>query len=309
MHSVGLGGLTTQEEQFHFGLWSVLKSPLLIGAELASNSTPASSLAILSNEEVIAIDQDPLGEAAELVLRYTEEEWDLWAGNLSDNRKVIGIANWLNESQTVSLDLASTLGFASADEVRDVWGATDLGSVDFILDDNMREVQLEAHELRIWVLTEVEVDESLRFESSGYYAVHDEDSVTISGPAYLEDCQPCAPEGNVVRDIGPEAKVRFEGVTVSSDGSKFVGVDFVNYDYAFHSAWGLGTNTRNMTIAVNNNEPKRWAFPLSGNNWSESGRILIELEGFEEGEENEVVFGGIPGNTWAPDLVGFELFE
>ncbi|CAI4212053.1 unnamed protein product [Parascedosporium putredinis] len=77
---VGLGGLSHEEERFHFGLWALLKSPLLIGADLADDVTPTESIEILANKEIIAINQDPLGKAAELVLRNTEEEWDLWAG-------------------------------------------------------------------------------------------------------------------------------------------------------------------------------------------------------------------------------------
>ena len=59
---------------------------------------------------------------------------------------------------------------------------------------------------------------------------------------------------------------------------------------------------------MNGGKAKRWAFPISGGDWYESDRVMIEVDGFRAGAENEVVFGAV-GGAWAPDLVGFEVFE
>jgi hypothetical protein len=59
---------------------------------------------------------------------------------------------------------------------------------------------------------------------------------------------------------------------------------------------------------VNGGKAKRWAFPLSGGNWGESGRLVVEVDGFVQGTENVVTFAGF-GNGPAPDLVGFEVLE
>ena len=56
---VGNGGMTNAEYITHFALWSISKAPLLIGADVRSIDKTA--LEILSNTEVIAINQDPLG--------------------------------------------------------------------------------------------------------------------------------------------------------------------------------------------------------------------------------------------------------
>jgi hypothetical protein len=100
--------------------------------------------------------------------------------------------------------------------------------------------------------------------------------------------------------------VTFTNVSAPSTGKKLLGIDFVNYDYAFTTAWDLGDNIRNMTVAVNDGGPRRFAFPLSGGNWEESGQLNVEVDGFVEGAKNTVVFGGF-GNSWAPDLVGFKI--
>jgi alpha-galactosidase len=62
---VGNGNLLLGEQRAHFALWALMKSPLLIGADLRSISPD--SLAILKAGEVIAINQDELGVAGDLV--------------------------------------------------------------------------------------------------------------------------------------------------------------------------------------------------------------------------------------------------
>lgn len=62
MLQIGNGVLTAAEERSHFGLWAIAKSPLLLGTDLSKISN--SSLAIIQNAGIIAINQDPLGRAA-----------------------------------------------------------------------------------------------------------------------------------------------------------------------------------------------------------------------------------------------------
>jgi alpha-galactosidase len=63
-----------------------------------------------------------------------------------------------------------------------------------------------------------------------------------------------------------------------------------------------------MMIAVYGGNAKRWAFPFSGDNRDERGRLAVGVEGFVEGTANVVAFGGF-GSGLAPDLVGFEVLE
>ncbi|TLS27350.1 hypothetical protein PpBr36_05103 [Pyricularia pennisetigena] len=302
MLTVGLGAMSYDEERFHFGMWSMMKSPLHIGAPINRSLTPQESLDIMANKEVIAINQDPLSEAAQLALRNTEGEWDVWIGNLSGDRKIVGVANWRNESQSVAVDL-SFLGIGSAD-ARDVWAASDLGSI-----SGSHQVELKGHELKLLILSNVQ-NATDTPSSAGYYPVT---AAQITSPAALRSCadrgaQECLPVRQKVGNINGDAKVAFGNVTVSAAGKKYVGVDFINYDYAFGTAWGWGTNTRNMTISVNGNPATRWAFPLAGNDWFETGRLTIEVDGFKAGV-NEVTFAAQADSGFAPDLVGIEVYE
>ncbi|KAF7540953.1 hypothetical protein G7054_g896 [Neopestalotiopsis clavispora] len=299
---VGLKALSLEEERFHFGLWAINKSPLGIGAALDTTITPQDSLDILSNTEVIAINQDSLGEPVKLTRRYTEEEYDLWAGNLSDSRIVLGISNWRNNSQTISVDLASVLGVASAD-VRDVWAASDLGSL-----SGSQSFDLAGHELKILVLSNIASSTSTP-KSAGYYSAV---SGALAGQAAVVSCSAntCAPTGQKVGDLypGTSSSLTVSSVSASTAGTKLLGVDFINYDIALATAWDWGDNTRNLTISVNGEQAKRWAFPISGGDWSDTGRLLIEVDGFAAGDDNQVVFAAVGSNP-GPDLVGFEVFE
>ena len=77
---MGNGKLTLGEQRTHFALWALLKSPLLIGADL--RSIDPDSLAILKAREVIAINQDPLAVAGDLiwVQGASRVSWGCWGG-------------------------------------------------------------------------------------------------------------------------------------------------------------------------------------------------------------------------------------
>ncbi|SPJ76035.1 related to alpha-galactosidase precursor [Fusarium torulosum] len=292
---IGLGALSHEEERFHFGFWSMMKSPLIIGGVMDAKQIPADSLEVMSNKEAIAVNQDSLGEAAKLVIRYTEEEWDVWAGNLSSDRKVLGVANWKNETQTVKVDL-SLLGVKEA-TARDVWAHKD------VTVSGNQQFELKPHELRLLVLSDITKTPPPR--SSGYYSVQDAD---LDGTASLVDCKDneCLPANKKVKSIGKDAKVTFEKVNAPKDGSLYVGIDYINHEY-HHTIGDWETNSRNMSISVNGQDAKRWAFPNAGGDWFESDRMTILLDGFTKGGNNTVAFTASADGKWAPDLVGFEV--
>ncbi|KAJ4252399.1 hypothetical protein NW762_010997 [Fusarium torreyae] len=292
---IGLNALSHEEERFHFGFWSMMKSPLIIGGVMDAKQIPSDSLEVMSNKEAIAINQDSLGQAAELVIRYTEEEWDVWAGNLSSDRKVLGVANWKNETQSVSVDL-SLVGVETA-SARDVWAHKD---VDI---SGTQKFELAPHELRLLVLSDIQ--QASLPKSAGYYSASD---ASLEGSAKLVNCEEneCLPVNKKIGSIGKGAKVTFDSVSAPNDGSAYVGLDYINHEY-HHTIGDWETNTRNMSISVNGEDSKRWAFPNAGGDWFESGRLTILLDGFVKGANNTVTFATSSSGTWAPDLVGFEV--
>ena len=122
MLEVGNDVFTEAEEQTHFSLWAIAKSPLVIGGALNDTFTSikASSLAVLKNTDVIGYNQDSLGVAANLTRRYTEAGFDVWSGLLSGNRTIAAVVNWNNESVTATLHLPD-VGLQSAGTFKSVW--------------------------------------------------------------------------------------------------------------------------------------------------------------------------------------------
>lgn len=232
--------------------------------------------------------------------RFTEEEWDVWAGDLSGDRKVVAVTNWRNDSQTVNVDLERAAGVKGA-KGRDIWAGQDIevGST--------YEAVLGPHELRLLVLSDVQAS-PLKPVTTGYHAASD---ASLTGAAGLTTCSDddCAPVNAKITDLTSDSTATFSSVVSPSSGTQTLAVDYINYDIALATAFGFGDNTRNMTIAVNGGEGKRWAFPLSGGDWFETGRLVIEVDGFKEGNGNEVILKGSSTGAPGPDVVGFEVLE
>ena len=86
---VGLGRTSAAQDQAHFSAWSMLAAPLLAGNDLRSMS--AASKAILTNREVIAIDQDPLG--AEATRLSHDGDADVWTRTLANGDRAVMLLN------------------------------------------------------------------------------------------------------------------------------------------------------------------------------------------------------------------------
>ncbi|KAI5244821.1 putative alpha-galactosidase D [Aureobasidium subglaciale] len=125
MMEIGNNIFTHAEEQTHFALWSILKSPLTIGCALNDTFTSisAESLSIMKNKNVIGFNQDALGVSANLTRRYSDEGYDVWSGSLSRIQTVVAFVNWNNFSIDATLDLPDA-GLQSAGWAKDAWTNT-----------------------------------------------------------------------------------------------------------------------------------------------------------------------------------------
>ncbi|NDV68136.1 glycoside hydrolase family 27 protein [Dysgonomonas sp. 25] len=89
MLEVGNGGLTPNEEKTHFALWAILNSPLLLGNDLRNMSKE--TLDILTNKEIIAVNQDALGIQG---FKYkTEGTVEIWVKPMVNNEWAICFFN------------------------------------------------------------------------------------------------------------------------------------------------------------------------------------------------------------------------
>jgi alpha-galactosidase len=105
-------------------LWALLAAPLLAGNDLSR--MPPETLAILTNRDVIAIDQDPLGTQGDRVSAVGPVE--VWAKPLQGGAKAVGLFNRDDTPLPVTVNL-SELGFPAGANARDIWQAKDLGKL------------------------------------------------------------------------------------------------------------------------------------------------------------------------------------
>jgi len=124
MLEVGNGGMNTEEYRTHMSLWAILAAPLLAGNDL-STMTPE-TVGLLTNREVIAVDQDPAGKQGDRV--SAEGPIEIWARELSDGSKAVGIFNRHDSPLKAHVDFRS-MGFTGSVKARDLWTKKDLGSI------------------------------------------------------------------------------------------------------------------------------------------------------------------------------------
>ncbi len=117
--------LTPAEQVTHITAWSLCAAPLMIGCDMAQMDT--FTLALLCNDEVLAVNQDPLGKAARCVGKDGAVE--VWARLLADGTVAVGLFNRDLESHTVEASWSS-LGIKGRQPIRDLWQRKGLGSSD-----------------------------------------------------------------------------------------------------------------------------------------------------------------------------------
>ena len=113
--------LSPDEQYSQVSLWCLLSAPLLIGCDVASMDDFTVSL--LSNDEVLALDQDPLGKSAERII--ATDTYQVWVKQLEDGSRAVGIFNFANSEQTISVKWSDLKIKGGA--VRDLWRQKDLG--------------------------------------------------------------------------------------------------------------------------------------------------------------------------------------
>jgi alpha-galactosidase len=130
MLEVGNGGMGLEEYRTHFTLWAMLAAPLFLGNDLHAMTPQIREL--LTNREVIAVDQDQLGKPGRRASRT--EDVEIWTKRLSDGDTAVALFNRGKRLATVKLQWPE-LGFAGVRRARDLWTHTDLknlGDIDAI---------------------------------------------------------------------------------------------------------------------------------------------------------------------------------
>jgi alpha-galactosidase len=124
MLEVGNGGMTTTEYRSHFSLWAILAAPLIAGNDLRSMSPETHD--ILTNKEVIAVDQDPLGGEGRRV--WKDGDLEIWAKEIQDGSRAVVLLNRGGSPHDIAMHWEQ-LGYPGhlTATVRDLWAHKDLG--------------------------------------------------------------------------------------------------------------------------------------------------------------------------------------
>ena len=117
--------LTPEEQYTHISLWCLLSAPLLLGCDL--NQLDEFTLNLLTNNEVLQVNQDPLGKQATCVVKKDRKQ--IWAKDMEDTSKAVGLFNLdFPFLQPVNITINwQTLGIQGKYRVRDLWRQKNLG--------------------------------------------------------------------------------------------------------------------------------------------------------------------------------------
>ncbi len=152
MLEVGNGGMTNEEYKTHFSMWCMMAAPLMAGNDLANMSEETKE--ILTNKELIAIDQDPIGQQASC---YRDNgDYEIWGRALENDEKVICLLNRSDEEKEVQVNFTSllktsdnywyTYPYNLEDyKVRDVWEQKEVKT-----DKNIIMVKMPPHSVKVY---------------------------------------------------------------------------------------------------------------------------------------------------------------
>jgi alpha-galactosidase len=114
--------LTPNEQYSHVSLWSLVAAPLIFSGDVTRLDD--FTLNLLTNDEVIDVDQDPLGRPGLRVAK--EQDLEVWARDMEDGSKAVGLFNRGAAQAEVTVRW-SDLGISGKRTVRDLWRQRDLG--------------------------------------------------------------------------------------------------------------------------------------------------------------------------------------
>jgi len=135
MLCTGMGGISDLEGRTHFNLWCILGAPLMIGTDVRLSGTrylppllTATTLSTLTNSEVIAVDQDPLGAVG----RPVGSGASVYAkplGSFTSGQSALLLVNLASVTNSISVNWGDVgLPYGSTATVRDLWAHQNLGA-------------------------------------------------------------------------------------------------------------------------------------------------------------------------------------
>lgn len=229
-------GLTDEEDKTHFGMWCMMSSPLLIGCDM--NDIKGNALELMQNKELIALNQNTLGQQAYVVKKQNGcyilvKDAEEFFGK----KRAVAFYNPTNAAVTADVDF-SLLDLAGNVKVRDLFEREDIGEK-----VGSMSVQVPAHGTRIYLLEAEERLERTIYEAETAWLSKYQEINTFETVRYSENS--ICSGGAMVGYLGNSAENDLQWRNVySKDGGK----------YTMNISFITGEN-RNFKIVVNDEEP------------------------------------------------------
>lgn len=272
--------LTEEEDKTHFGMWCIMASPLLIGCDLSN--IKSTTLALLKNEELIALNQDSLclqAYVANLVNGCHIIVKDI--ETLYGNRRAFAVYNPNDNQRQVKVTF-SDLDLGGAVALRDVFAKEDVGTF-----TNDYEVTVPAHGTRIFVADCEQRLERTRYEAeTAYISDYQEIKNNQSERTGIYEAASFCSAGYKAGWLGysEENDLQWRNV-YSEEGGQYT------LDIAYISG-----ESRNITVSVNG--IKLQTVSVNSGGWQTVAKknITIQLE-----KGNNIIRLSNP-TSWMPDI-------
>jgi alpha-galactosidase len=125
MLEVGREGLTFEESRAHFSLWCMLAAPLMAGNDVRKMTPEIRD--VLTDRDVIAIDQDPLGKQGYRV--FTDKHYEIWFKPLAGDGLAVCVLNVADQAAEIRFDWRKLQTMPGGTlQIRDLWRNEDVGT-------------------------------------------------------------------------------------------------------------------------------------------------------------------------------------
>lgn len=271
MMEVGASGISTTESQAHFSLWAISGAPLLAGNDITTMSS--TTKAILTNSEVIAVDQDPLDLQA---IKVSEPSVGLqvWSKVLSGSgQRAVALLNRTSSTASITVNW-SDISLTGSATVRDLWAHSTLGTY-----ATSYTASVPSHGVVMLKMSGTEPGiANYEAESS---------SSTLTGRAVVQSCSTCSGSEDVGYIGEGSGTLQFNNVQTKLPGPQVLTIYYINGD----------SSSRTATISVNGRTSISVIFPPTGS-WTQVGSIKISA--YLTARNNTILFSN--ASAYAPDI-------
>lgn len=279
-------GMTATEDKSHFSMWCILSSPLALGNDMLKMSEETRE--ILTNPEVIAINQDSTGLQAQLL--FEKDSTQVWAKHVNGRQSKEFAVAMLNQGLTpANISIRwKDLNIVGKAKVRDLWARQDLG-----VKDSMFTTSVAGRGVSLIKVTAKQTKLKEVFEAE--YSWINSFNLTVNSEILPNQAKPAVDAvcsgGAKVSWIGnrEDNYIEFRDVFTKANGS-----------YTLTIFYSSGEN-RNATVTINGKEEKLANLNSGGWKTIASASLKVNLnKGY-----NVVRISNSTG--WAPDIDKIEI--